>query len=392
MTKLSVVWLMCGLAACSAHAAPPPPEPDDVYGWKLPRPIHIDTIDFPARLIKNRSYGRVVAEISLHRDGTQQKLEFTLIENGDLTRWAEKILTGVQFTPALLDGSPQVCRVPAHVVFLEGSDYHSPRYEIWLPGDSGNHAHSLAAHFLAINRSLPPVLLRAGAYAMNPDTSSGLVAFQVYVLKDGSREEGRVVHSGGDERTREALSALVDMRILPPRFNKLSYGCWVRIMLGYYAGMVFPTRPIDLSVAAYEGWPAPVLAPVGARLGVAPQFQSISGDEYDRGVLNEAADIAFGHALFYAHVDTLGRVTEWFKARPPEAEMIGVDHEYAVFRSPRASASTSASLGSLTLLELAWLASAELEKVIPRFQFSPARNNTGAASDEWVLITPATLN
>lgn len=392
MAKLSVVLLMCGLAACGALAAPPPPEPDDVYGWRLPRPTYIDTIEFPPRLIKNRSYGRVVAEISLHRDGAQEKLEFTLIENGDLTRWAEKLLTSVKFSPALLDGSPQVCRVPAHVVFLPENGRRTPHYEIWLPGDSGNHARGLIAHFLAINRSLPPVLLRAGAYAVNPDTASGLVAFQVYVLKDGSREEGRVVYSDADEHTREALTALVDMRILPPRFSKLSYGCWVRILLGYYAGMEYPTRPIDLATEAYEGWPAPALAPVGARLGIAPLFQSILGDGYDPGILSVAASIAFGHALFYAHVDTLGHVTEWFRARPPEAELIAVDHEYSLFRSPRATTSASGSIGSLTLIELAWLASAELEKVIPKLRFSPARDSTGAKREEWVIITPATLN
>jgi len=386
---------LCAVLVGTASAAPPLPAPDDLYGWELPKLVSIDTIDFPRRLKRNRSFGRVVAEIKLRYDGSIDGIHFAYVENGDLARWAEKILETAKFTPARLDGSQQACRLPAHVLFLPKDDTHADRYEIWLPTDTTDYRSSLRDHFLMANHCLPPLLIRVGSYAYPPieDTTSGTVVFEVYVNKDGSRTEGRLISSPGDEYTREALAAMLDMRILPPRFRNVSYGCWVRILIGFFPDWELPTRPVNISKEPYTGWPAPALAAVGTRIAFNPVYQRV-----DTGVsaaslaaVRRAADIVYGQAAFCAKVNTRGKVVEWFPTRPVDPLLLASDTEYSRYKSAGLfHGQTGAETDRLLPMpDIATLAATEMENIIPYMYFLPARDRQGRPVERWVTITTA---
>jgi len=392
MGKFALIVLSC-LLVRAASAAPPPPVPGDLYGWELPKLVAIDSIDFPKRLVRNRSYGRVVAEISLRRDGTRQSIEYTQVDNGDLLRWAEKILESASFTPARLDGSPLACRLPAHVLFLKAEGGKPARNEVWLPGDETDHSLCLAGHFLAVNEALPPLLLRAGTYDRTGDTRArqGAVTFQVRVNKDGSREEGRIVASSGDDFARFGLPAMVELQILPPRFRGASYGAWVRIQVGFFDDWSYPTRPVDRHLGPYLGWPAPVISPVGAGDVVPPQFQGVNVPKgnYDLTLLRRAGSIVSGHALFCVRVDTQGAVSEWTRARGIEPDLLRTDGEYSQYGLPTHPDSVAAMAGVYTTVQLAREAASEIEKILPYLLFLPARAPDGTKLSMWVTVTPA---
>jgi hypothetical protein len=392
MNRLVFVVLL-GAFAGVVRAAPPPPTPGDVYGWELPKLVSIDTIEFPKRLVRNRSYGRVVAEISLRRDGVRQDIVYTHVDNGDLTRWAAKILESATFTAAGLDGSPLPCRLPAHVLFAKAEGDRPPHYEVWLPGDDATHGRCLEDHFLAINNAIPPLLLRAGIYDRAPDMRDreGMVLFEVHVNRDGSREEGRLVESPGDDFARQALSAMVDLQILPPRFRGSSYGSWVRIQVGFFDDWRYPSRAVDRDKGPYRGWPAPVISPVGGSGVVPPLFQSVdlTPADYNRALLLQAGAIVSGHAIYCARVDTLGRVAEWVEARPVEEELLRTDAEYAGYGRPPDADSLLGTLRSYSSSELARLAGVELERILPHMVFTPARAADGRPLEMWVAVTPA---
>jgi hypothetical protein len=372
-------------------AAPRPPAPGDVYGWELPRLTAIDTIDFPRRLVRNRSYGRVVAEISLRRDGEQLDLDYTFVENGDLTRWADKILKSARFSPALLDGSPRAARMPVYVSFLPESDDLPPRYEVWLPTDSAHYQPCLQAHYLAINEGLAPLLIRSGTYGRSTIETDGTAVFEVYVLKDGSREEGRLIHSPSDEHTRDALAALVGMQILPARFKRRGYGCWTRVIVGFCSDWTYPSQPVDLAIAPYRGSPAPVVAPVGASTYIPPQFIAVGADaeSVDSGLLARASELVSGHALFSVRVDTNGSVAEWFRARPTDPDALTTDFEYLSYSTRLEDFEERADVSALSLHELARLAADELERLMPFLVFSPGRDASGRRVAMWIAVTPA---
>lgn len=384
---LVLVW------AAHAHAGPPQPKAEDVYGWQPPHVISIDTIKFPRRLVRNRSYGRVVAEISLSRNGSQQKIEFTQVDNGDLKRWATKILQSARFTAGQLDGSPLACRVPVHVVFMAATNGSPARYEVWLPSDSANYRQCLLDHFLEINDGLAPILARAGSYSRAgvPDFALGVVSFEVYVSKDGSREEGRVIYSPDAELTRNALTALVELQILPPRFRNRGYGCWTRVVVGFCADWEYPTRPVDQAKSSYRGWPAPSVVPVINSGQIPPQFIEVSNppDNFSSDLLELSSGLVQGHALFCARIDTSGAVAEWFRARDVNADAIKTDYEYLLYASSLTNKAVPENLTGLSYLDRARLSAQDLEKIIPFLKFAPARDIEGDRIEMWVLVTPA---
>jgi hypothetical protein len=389
--------LLCLLLATftqNLNAAPKPPPPHDLFGWELPGLVSFDSIEFPRRLIRNRSYGRVVAEIHLHRDGEQIEIDFTHIENGDLTRWAEKILKSARFTPAKLDGSPVASRVPVHVVFYAKDDTRKERIEIWYPSDSSTYQAALIEHFLLINESLAPLLIRVGSYDWVEEKSApgGMVIFEVYVHKDGAREEGRLIYSPGDVFTRQALASVLEMQILPSRYRRQGYGCWTRVLVGFTPEWTFPTLPVDRALQPYRGWPAPVVAAVGAAPFVPPLLKSIDLDSsvYNRALLSRAAELVHGLPLYNVLVDTSGRVVSWFKARDVESDKLATDWEYLSWGTDFLQRE-SASLGAMSLPELARLSADELESILPYLRFSPGRDATGNRVDMWIALTPALL-
>jgi hypothetical protein len=389
MSKRALIPIFAVLVG-STHAAPPSPSQGDLHGWELPRLESIDTIDFPRRLVRNRSYGRVVAEVHLLRDGTRQDIDFTFVENGDLVRWAEKILRSAKFSPARLDGSPRAARLPVHLLFIPAQDGRPARYEFWLPTDSAYYQPCLHAHFLYVNETLPPLLLRVGSYDRVTGSEDGVVAFEVYVQKDGSREQGRLITAPGDETARQALTALVEMQILPARFRTKSYGSWTRVAVGFCPDWSFPTRTIDRSIVSYRGWPAPVVLPVAATFMIPPQFRRVATDSagYDAGILQRATELIFGHAIFGARVDTNGSVAEWFRVRPADPEALATDWEYLSYVT-RLSERSGVSLASISLPELARIAATEMEKIMSHLRFSPARDERGHKIDAWIAVTPA---
>ena len=386
---LCLVWLA---GVMPAWAAPLPPASGDLFGWELPRLTHIDTIPFPRRLTRYRSYGRVTAEIRLHRNGDRDDIEYTFVENGDLTRWAEKIFLSMEFTPALLDGSPRGSRVPVHVVFMPRHDDGPARYEVWLPTDSTSYQAAIQSHFLAINESLAPLLIRAGSYdrPVAASREGGLVTFEVYVRKDGGREEGRLIAAPDDEFTRQALAAVVELQILPARYRKQSYGAWTRLQVAFCSDWTFPTQPVDRSTQPYRGWPAPVVSPVAAAPVWAPQFVEVEAepDSYNRGLLLRASELVLGHAIHYARIDDAGRVTEWFRARGPDVEVLATDWDYLSYGSQLPDAERP-SLGTMSLSELARLAAEEMEEVLPTMRFLPGRDTEGLKIEMWTAVTPA---
>ncbi len=391
MKKLLVCLLWAALAD-TPLAAPAPPPAGDVYGWEVPRLLKIDTIDFPQRLVRSRSYGRVVAELQLRRDGERQDLTFTLVENGELVRWAEKILLSAKFSPAKLDGSPVAARVPVHVVFHPETDTQARRIEVWYPTDSSRYQNALLDHFLLINEGLSPLLLRSGSFDWVEERGSegGVVRFEVFVQKDGSREEGKLISSPGAAFTRHALAAALDLQVLPPRFQRRGYGCWIRVLAGFTPEWLYPTQPVDRALAPYRGWPAPVVAPVCAAYVIPPQLMGVWSDtmDYNRALLDRASQLVLGLPIYNAHVDTAGRVVEWFRARDAEAELLATDFEYLSWAS-RTSGENGAALGPLSLPDLARISGDELERVIPHLRFSPARDTRGHRVDLWVTLTPS---
>lgn len=378
-------------------AAPPVPTPGDLFGWELPHLESIDTIPFPRRLKRNRSFGRVVAELKLRYDGSQEGIEFAYVQNRDLLRWAEKILASATFAPARLDGSPQTCRLPAHVLFLPKDDSGPERYEVWLPTDTANYTTALRHHFLAANQCVPPLLLRASSFdrPAGDSVGNGTVVFEVYVNKDGSREEGRVVASPGDAYTREALAAMVDMRILPPRFRNASYGCWTRIVLGFYDDWDYPTRGVDLATEPYLGWPAPVITSVGAQIEHPPLFQSVdtTDQSFDFDMIRLAGNIVYGQATFTLLVDTAGQVQDWLRSRPVDLDALAMDAEYSEYKFPGSvfGDTTSNTDDFYTMPDLAAVAAADMENVIPYLKFLPGRDRDGHLHNIWITITPAIL-
>jgi hypothetical protein len=391
MKKLLVCLLVAALAD-TPLAAPAPPPVGDVYGWELPRILSIDSLEFPKRLIRNHSYGRVVAEIQLNRDGEQQDVAYTYIENGELVRWAEKIVTSARFSPARLDGSQVAARVPMHVVFYPEAVGQKRHIEVWYPTDSTVYQGALLEHFLLINQSLAPLLIRAGAFdwVESRQDKGGVVTFEVYVQKDGSREEGRLVESPGDAFTRQALAAALEMQILPPRYQRRGYGCWTRVLAGFCSDWDYPTRPVDRASELYRGWPAPVVAPVGAALFIPPQVAGLVSDTvvYNELLLKRASELVLGLPIYNARVDTSGRVTEWFRAREFENELLAADWEY-LYWATRVTDEGGAPLGQISLPELARLAGNELEHILPALRFTPARTTTGDKIAMWVTITPS---
>lgn len=387
--------LVCLLFAAPVHAplaAPAPPPAGDVFGWELPRVVSIDTIEFPRRLVRNRSYGRVVVEIQLKRDGQVQGVEYTYVENGELVRWAEKIITSAQFTAARLDGSPMPARVPMHVVFYPETNGHERHIEVWYPTDSTFYQAALLEHFLLINGSLAPLLIRAGSFDwVEPrERPGGLVTFEVYVQKDGSREQGRLVDSPGDSFTRQALAAALEMQILPPRFKRQGYGCWIRVLAGFCEDWSYPTRPVDRTSQPYRGWPSPVVTAVGAALFIPPQVQGLTSDTllYNDLLLRRASELVLGLPVYNARVDTGGHVTEWFLARPYERELLATDWEYLSWAT-RVPAEGGESLGAISLPDLARLSGNELERILPHLQFTAGRNRAGDKVPVWVTLTPS---
>jgi hypothetical protein len=334
----------------------------------------------------------VVAEINLWRDGSRREIEFTYVQNGDLTRWAEKILKSAQFSAAKLDGSPLASRLPVHVVFLPKEVDLPARYEVWLPTDSANYQACLLAHFLAINESLAPVLVRAGAYDYPSEAAGGggVIAFEVYVNKDGSREEGRLVYTLGDEFTRQALVSAVELQILPARYRSRGFGSWLRVMVGFCPDWTYPTQPIDRTTAPYRGWPAPVVTPVALPPALPPQFVGVDADpeSYDYGLLNRASEFVFGHAIFAARIDTLGQVVEWVKARPEDPDGLKTDWEYLSYATSLMDRDSVMPLGSISVSDLARLAAAEIESILPALRFLPGHDITGRKVEMWVAVTP----
>lgn len=384
---LSLLWTTL------AWAGPLHPSANDVFGWQLPHLISIDTIKFPRRLVRNRSYGRVVVEIILSRNGSQQDIKFTHIDNGDLKRWAVKILKSAKFEAGRLDGSPLSCRVPAHVVFSAKSENSPARYEVWLPSDSANYRPSLLDHFLEINNGLAPILARAGSYSPLgvPEPALGTVSFEVYVNKDGSREEGRVIHSPHPDLTRSALTALVGLQILPPRYRNRGYGCWTRVLVGFCADWEYPTQPVERTQASYRGWPAPTVVPVITLGQIAPQFMRVDSppESFDSELMKLSSNLVQGHALYYARIDTSGAVAEWFQARGVNKETVRTDFEYLLYVSSMMSEPVSEQLAGLNYVERARLSAQDLESIMPYLIFSPARNILGHRIEMWVLVTPA---
>jgi hypothetical protein len=376
-----------------ALAGPAPPSQMDVFGWQPPALTSIDTIKFPRRLVRNSSYGRVVAEISLWRDGTTQDIRFTQIDNGDLKRWAIKILRSARFTPGRLDGSPLACRVPVHVLFREASDGEPASYEVWLPSDSASYGRCLLDHFLEINDGLPPIVARAGSYTRSgaPDLALGIVTFEVYVHKDGSREEGHLVYSPDAELTRNALSALVELQVLPPRYRNRGYGCWTRITVGFCRDWDYPTKPVDLTQSPYRGWASPHVVPVINTGEIEPQFMGLlhTADMFSTDLLELASGLVQGHALFCARIDTTGIVAEWFKARDVNVEALKTDYEYLLYTSSRMNEPVPAALVGMNYIDQARLSAQDLQKVLPHLLFSPARDIKGNRVEKWVLVTPA---
>lgn len=391
MKKLLVCLLTAALAE-TPLCAPAPPPAGDVFGWELPRLLAIDSIEFPKRLVRSRSYGRVVAEVQLRRDGERQALNFTLVENGELSRWAEKILISAKFSPARLDGSPVAARVPIHVVFVPDSDGEDRHIEIWYPTDSAAYQLALIDHFLLINESLAPVLIRSGSFdwVEERNTEGGVVTFEVFVHKDGSREEGKLIASPGAAFTRHALAAALDMQILPPRFQRRGYGCWTRVLAGFTSDWTYPTRPVDRALEPYRGWPAPVVAPVGAAFVIPPLVMGLWSDtmQYDRPLLARASQLVLGLPIYSARVDTSGRVVEWFRARDAEPELLAADFEYLSWAT-RPTAESEASLGMISLPDLARLSGDELERLLPYLRFAPARDMRGRPIAWWVTLTPS---
>lgn len=376
-----------------AWAGPLQPSDEDVFGWQLPRLISIDTFKFPRRLVRNRSYGRVVVEIILSRNGSQQDIEFTHIDNGDLKRWAIKILKSAKFDAGRLDGSPLSCRVPAHVVFIAKSEDSPARYEVWLPSDSANYRLSLLDHFLEINDGLAPILARAGSYSPSgiPEPALGTVSFEVYVNKDGSREEGRVIYSPHPELTRNALTALVGLKILPPRYRNRSYGCWTRVLVGFCADWEYPTQPVERTQVSYRGWPSPSVVPVLTRGQIAPQFIRVDSppDRFDSDLMKLSSSLVQGHALFYARIDTSGAVAEWFRARGVNKKTVKTDFEYLLYVSSRMNEPVSEEFAQLNYVDRARLSAQDLERIMPYLIYSPARDILGQRIEMWVLVTPA---
>ena len=354
----------------------------------------MDTIDFPRRLIRNRSYGRVVAEIHVRHDGEQMEIDFTHVENGDLVRWAEKILKSARFTPAKLDGSPVASRIPVHVVFYPKEKSRKERIEVWYPADSATYQPALIEHFLLINEALAPLLIRVGSYDWVEEKSApgGMVIFEVYVHKDGAREEGHLIASPGDVFTRQALASVLEMQILPSRYRGQGYGCWARVLVGFTPEWTFPTLPVDRALQPYRGWPAPVVAPVGAAPFIPPLFTSIDLDStlYDRALLSRAAELVLGLPIYNAHVDTTGHVVSWIKARDVESDKLATDWEYLSWGTDFLQRE-SASLGVMSLAELARLSADELESILPHLRYSPGRDATGRKVDMWITVTPALL-
>lgn len=391
MNKLLVCLLLAALADTSL-ASPAPPPAGDMYGWELPRLISIDTIDFPKRLVRNRAYGRVVAEVHLRRDGERQSLHFTLVENRELLRWAEKILTTAKFSPAWLDGSPTAARVPVHVVFVPDMDGEARHIEIWYPTDSANYQSALLDHFLLVNESLAPVLIRSGSYdwVEERESEGGVVTFQVYLHKDGSREDGKLIASPSAALTRHALAAALDMQILPPRFQRHGYGCWTRVLACFTPDWSYPTLPVDRAAEPYRGWPAPVVGPVGGPKVIPPQVMGMWSDtiQVNRALLMRASQLVLGLPIYSALVDTAGHVVEWFRSRDAEPELLSTDFEYLSWAT-RLSEVSDESLSALSLSELARLSGDELERLLPNVRFSPARDVAGHAITWWVSLTPA---
>lgn len=391
MKKL-LVCLLCAALADTPLAAPAPPPAGDIYGWELPRILSIDTIEFPKRLVRSRSYGRVVAEVELNRDGERQQIEYTYVDNGELVRWAEKIITSAKFSAARLDGSPVACRVPMHVVFSPETEGQERQIEVWYPTDSAMYQSALLEHFLQINESLAPLLIRVGSFDWVEERQSegGVVIFEVYVQKDGSREEGRLVQSPGDSFARQALAAALEMQILPPRYQRRGYGCWTRVLAGFCRDWSYPTRPVDRAREHYRGWPAPVVAPVGAALFIPPQVAGLVSDtiSYNKVLLRRASELVLGLPMYNAMVDTSGRVVEWFRVREYSNELLSADWEYLSWAT-RVLQEDAGTLGTITLAELARLAGDELEKILPFLKFTPALAPSGGKVAMWVTLTPA---
>jgi hypothetical protein len=391
MKKLLVCLVVAALAE-TPLAAPAPPPVGDIYGWELPRILAIDSIDFPKRLVRNRSYGRVVAEVQLRRDGERQDLEFTYVENGELLRWAEKIITSAKFSAARLDGSPVAARVPIHVAFFPETDRRERRIEVWYPTDSADYQSALVDHFLLINNSLAPLLIRSGSFdwVEARESDGGVVTFEVYVQKDGSRERGKLIASPGDAFTRHALAAALDMQILPPRYQRRGYGCWTRVLAGFCPDWDYPTLPVDRALEPYRGWPAPVVAPVGSAYAIPPQVEGLWSDTmlYNQALLNRASELVLGLPLYNARVDTTGHVVEWFRARPAEDELLATDWEYLSWAT-HLSTESGPSMDAMSLSELARLAGDELERLLPHLRFRPARDARGHRIAMWVTLSPS---
>lgn len=391
MKKL-LVCLLVAVLADTPLAAPAPPPAGDVFGWELPRLLSIDSIEFPKRLVRNRAYGRVTAEIQLRRDGERQQIDYTYVENGELVRWADKIFTSAKFAPARLDGSPVAARVPMHVIFRPESEGRKPRIEIWYPTDTADYQVALLDQFLLINQSLAPVLIRCGSFDWLEDRRSqgGVVTFEVYVHKDGSREQGRLIESPGDAFTRDALAAALDLKILPARFQRRGYGCWTRVLVGFCRDWSYPTQPVDRAAVPYRGWPAPVVAPAGALPVIPPQVVGLASDTivYNERLLRRASELVLGLPIYNALVDTSGHVVEWFRARAFEEELLATDWEYLSWAS-HLPAESGEPLGDISLTDLARLSGDELERLLPHLQFAPARNSRGERIAMWVTLTPA---
>ena len=274
MMKRAICWLFATLT-CTAAAAPPPPAPGNLFGWELPRLQSIDTISFPRRLVRSRSYGRVVAEIHLWRDGSQREIDFTLRAERRPHTLGRKDPEEHEFSPAKLDGSPLASRLPVHVVFLPED------------GRSSTPLRGMAAHRLDQLPVMPAGPLPGDQRKPGPGARArGCV--RLPERGDGARSRHRVrslceqgwlarrgtSHLHGGRRIHTAGAGLRRGVADPPRAipeqRLRMHGC-----ASWWAFSTTGPIPRGRSIApceSYRGWPAPVVTPVALLPVYPPQF------------------------------------------------------------------------------------------------------------------------
>jgi hypothetical protein len=83
-------------------------------------------------------------------------------------------------------------------------------------------------------------------------------------------------------------------------------------------------------------------------------------------------------------------VVAWIKARDVETDKLATDWEYLSWGTDFLQRE-SASLGAMSLAELARLSADELESIFFNLRYAPGRDVTGRKVDMWITVTPAFL-